>query len=155
MKGSSSSTSGWDVCIGADRTGSTGVKGNDAVIAAAVCTGDNADMTETDVDTSWASESSVSPDDKEGNTCTGDTVNSSCAVGAAGVLESSGTGRTVADVCTGRGCSGIIWFVVAEESCSSGSSVAAAGWDEGDSSSSAERVWLDDGGKDLLCSLSK
>lgn len=61
----------------------------------------------------------------------------------------------MADVCTGTGCSGIIWLVVAEESCSGGSSVAAAGRDEGDSSSSAERVWLDDGGKDFLCSLSK
>lgn len=149
MKGSSCSTSGWDVCIGADRTGSTGVKGNDAAIAAAVCTGDNVDMTDTDVDTSRASESSVSPDDKAGNTCTGDTVVSSCAVGAAGVLESSGTGRTVA------GGSGIIWLVAAEESCSGGSSVAAAGRDEGHSSSSAERVWLDDGGKDFLCNLSK
>lgn len=48
-------------------------------------------------------------------------------MGATGVLKSSGTGSMVADVWTGRGGSGIIWLVGGEESCSAGSSVAAAG----------------------------
>lgn len=59
----------------------------------------------------------------------------------------------VADVRTGRRGSGIIWLVGAEESCSAGSSVAAAGRDDGESSSSAERVWLNVGGKSFLCNL--
>lgn len=74
-----SSTSGWGVCVGADRTGSTEetteFKGSDVAMAAAVCTGSNVDVT--DVDTSWASESAVSPGDNVGNTCTDDTVASS------------------------------------------------------------------------------
>lgn len=72
---------------------------------------------------------------------------------ATDVLEGSGTGSIVADIRTGRKGSGIIWLVGGEESCSAGSSVAAAGWDDGQSSSSAERVSLDDGGEDSLCSL--
>lgn len=75
-----SSTSGWDVCIGADRTGSTETtefKGNEVVVAVAVCVASGVDMAETDVDTSWASGSSVSPGDNVGNTCTGNTVVSS------------------------------------------------------------------------------
>lgn len=68
VEGSRSCTSGWGVCIGADRTGSTDetteFKGNDVTIAAAV-------------NTAWASGSSVSPGEKVGNTCSGNTVVSS------------------------------------------------------------------------------
>lgn len=75
----SSSTSGWAVCVGADRTGSTDetteFRGSDVAVAAAVCTGGGGDVM--DVDTSWVSEGSVSPGDKVGNTSTGDTVASS------------------------------------------------------------------------------
>lgn len=145
VKGSSFCTSGWDVCVRVGRTGS-----RDAV---AVCTSGAVDMLETDIDTSLASGSSVTSGDKVWNTCTGDTVVSSWAGragGAVGALESSEAGCTVADVCTAGGVSGIIWLVGGVESCSAFSSVA-----EGESSSSAEGVWPDDGGKASCWSLSK
>lgn len=53
---------------------------------------------------------------------------------------------------TGKRSSCIVWLVGGEESCSVCSSVAPAGWDGRESSSCAGRVWLDDGGKDFLCS---
>ena len=57
---------------------------------------------------------------------------------ATGVVEDSGTGS---DVWTGRRGSGTVWVAVGgEESCSAGSSVAAAGGDDGDSSFSSGRV---------------
>lgn len=59
----------------------------------------------------------------------------------------------MADVHSVRRGSGIIWVVVGEEICSAGSSVAAAGWEGGESFPSAERVWPDDGGEDLFCGL--
>lgn len=73
-------------------------------------------------------------------------------MGATDVVEGSGIGS---DVRTGRRGSGTVWVVGGEESCSAGSSVAAAGWDDGESSFSAGRVWLDGGGEDFLCSLWK
>ncbi len=78
-------------------------------MAVAVCTGGGVDMTETNVDTSWAFGSSVSSGGEVGNTCTGNTAISSragCVVDAAGVLESPRTGSIVADVWTGRRVSG-------------------------------------------------
>ncbi len=69
MYGSSFSTSGWGVCITVDKTGT-----RHAVV---VCAGAGVEMTKTDVDTSWASGSSVLPGDEVENTCTGDTVVSS------------------------------------------------------------------------------
>lgn len=65
----------------------------------------------------------------------------------------SGTENVVVDVWTGRGGSGTVWLVGGEQSSSTGSLMAAAGWDGGESSSSAEGVWLNDGGEDFLCSL--
>lgn len=68
-------TSGWGVFVGAAWTGSpdetTGIRGRDVAIAEGVCCG--VDVTGIDADTSWASESSVSPCDKVGNGWAGNT----------------------------------------------------------------------------------